>query len=185
MRTGGTLVERWSEAVWWDYVIALVPVAVHFSVVKATGHGDWLSWITADQRVSLYGSAAGVVSAIGGLSSIAISIYLSSNGERLRAVRRHYQSELRPNWKSLLVATALICICCLAAQGLDRSGGPQWVPYVFEAAMALAIVRFLRMLWLFDAMMRLNDRDQTDPAPGPAPAPQFDPNWSQRRRSGT
>lgn len=57
--------------------------------------GDWLAWIDSEQRVSQYGTAAGVVSAIGGLSSIAISIYLSSNGERIRAVRRHYQQELR------------------------------------------------------------------------------------------
>lgn len=182
MRTGGTLVERWSEAVWWDYAIAFVPVAVHFWIVRASGHGDWLGWISSDQRVSVYGSAAGVVSAIGGLSSIAISIYLSSNGERLRAARLHYQSELRRNWKSLLVATALICMCCLIAQGLDHGSGPRWVRFAFEAAMALAVARFLRMLWLFDAMMRLNDRDQTDPAPGPAP--QFDPHWS-RRRGGT
>jgi hypothetical protein len=48
--------------------------------------------------------------------------------------------------------------------------------------MALAIVRFLRMLWLFDAMMRLSDRDQTDPGRGTAP--QLDPDWPRRRRSG-
>jgi hypothetical protein len=167
--------------VWWDYLIALVPVAIHAAVALTTGHGNVLAWIPTDQRLSLYGSAAGVVSAIGGLSSIAISIYLSSNGERLRAARRHYQSELRRNWKSLLVATALICMCCLVAQGLDREHGAAWVDYLFEASMALAVVRFLRMLWLFDAMMKLNDRDQTDT--DRSPAPRLDPNW--RRRSGT
>ncbi|MEV7383255.1 hypothetical protein [Streptomyces lydicus] len=175
------LVDQWSEAVWWDYVIAVSLVAAHVLVVRVSGQGDWLTWIDTEQRVSLYGTAAGVVSAIGGLGSIAISIYLSSNGERIRAVRRHYQNELRRNWKSLLVATALICVCCLVAQGLDGTHDPHSARYLFEAAMALALARFLRMLWLFDKMMQLNDRDQSDPAQ--EPAPQLDPNWRQRRRN--
>jgi hypothetical protein len=169
--------------VWWDYVIALVLVAAHVATVQASGRGDWLSWIESEQRVSLYGTAAGVVSAIGGLSSIAISIYLSSNGERIRAARRHYQDQLRRNWKSLLVATALICMGCLAAQGLDNETDSHSARYLFEAAMSLALVRFLRMLWLLDSMMKLNDRDQSDPPP--QPAPRFDPNWRQHRSNRT
>ncbi|OIJ63431.1 hypothetical protein [Streptomyces mangrovisoli] len=176
-----SLVDRWSEAVWWDYVIALVAVSAHVAIVRAMGRGDWLSWIDSEQRVSLYGTAAGVVSAIGGLSSIAISIYLSSNGERIRAVRRHYQQELRRNWKSLLTATALICVGCLAAQSLDNKADTHSARYLFEAVMALAVIRFLRMLWLLDSMMTVNDRDQSDP---PAqPAPRFDPGWRRQRRS--
>lgn len=175
-----SIVDRWSEAVWWDYVIALVLASGHVMGVWIWGRGDWLAWIGTEQRVSLYGTAAGVVSAIGGLSSIAISLYLSSNGERIRAVRRHYQDELRRNWKALLAATAVICVGCLAAQGLDNKTDSHSVRYLFEACMSLAVVRFLRMMWLLDRMMAINDRDQSDP---PArPAPQFDPDW--RRRSG-
>ncbi len=178
-----SLVDRWSEAVWWDYVIALFLVSGHVVAVRVWGRGDWLSWIESEQRVSLYGTAAGVVSAIGGLSSIAISIYLSSNGERIRAVRRHYQSELRRNWKSLLVATALICMGCLVAQGLDDKIDSHSARFVFEASMSLALIRFLRMLWLLDRMMGINDRDQSDP---PAQsAPRYDPDWRQRRRNRT
>ncbi|MEV5107970.1 hypothetical protein ACFQ7G_19525 [Streptomyces massasporeus] len=176
-----SLVDRWSEAVWWDYAIALVLVSGHVAVVRAAGRGDWLSWIASEQRVSLYGTAAGVVSAIGGLSSIAISIYLSSNGERIRAVRRHYQSELRRNWKALLVATALICMGCLIAQGLDDKADSHSARFVFEASMALAFVRFLRMLWLLDRMMGINDLDQSGPSP--RPAPRYDPGWCQRNRT--
>ncbi|MFF4590483.1 hypothetical protein [Streptomyces sp. NPDC001388] len=178
-----SLVDRWSEAVWWDYAFALLLVAGHVVIVHVSGRGDWLSWIDSEQRVSLYGTAAGVVSAIGGLSSIAISIYLSSNGERIRAARRHYQNELRRNWKSLLVATAVICVGCLAAQGLDNKTDSHSARYLFEAAMSLALIRFLRMLWLLDNMMKINDRDQSDPPP--QPAPRFDPNWRQRRRNRT
>ncbi|MFE1797737.1 hypothetical protein ACFW9L_16425 [Streptomyces sp. NPDC059517] len=178
-----SLIDRWSEAVWWDYVIALLMVTSHLTVVRVSGRGDWLAWIGSEQRVSLYGTAAGVVSAIGGLSSIAISIYLSSNGERIRAVRRNYQSELRHNWKALLVATAVICMGCLIAQGLDDRTDSHKTRYLFEAVMALALIRFLRMLWLLDSMMKINDRDQSDPEP--QPAPRFDPNWRQRRRNRT
>ncbi|MBT2442541.1 hypothetical protein J7E93_21015 [Streptomyces sp. ISL-36] len=174
-----SVVDRWSETVWWDYLIALLLVSAHVLIVRVRGMGDWLSWIESEQRVSLYGSAAGVVSAIGGLSSIAISIYLSSNGERIRAVRRHYQDELRRNWKALIVATALVCMGCLTAQGLDDTTDSHSARFIFEASMALAVVRFLRMLWLLDQMMGLNDRDQSDPSPRPAPP--FDPGWRQRR----
>jgi hypothetical protein len=176
-----SLVDRWSEAVWWDYVIALVLVSGHVAGVRAAERGDWLSWIDSEQRVSLYGTAAGVVSAIGGLSSIAISIYLSSNGERIRAVRRHYQSELRRNWRALLVGTALVCMGCLVAQGLDDKADSHSARFVFEASMALAVVRFLRMLWLLDRMMGINDLDQS--ASPPRPAPRYNPGWRQRNRT--
>ncbi|WP_121702600.1 hypothetical protein [Streptomyces sp. E5N298] len=117
------------------------------------------------------------------LSSIAISIYLSSNGERIRAVRRHYQSELRRNWKALLVATALICMGCLVAQGLDDKPDSHSARFVFEASMSLALIRFLRTLWLLDRMMAINDRDQSDPPT--QPAPRYDPDWRQRRQNRT
>lgn len=178
-----SLVDRWSEAVWWDYVVALLLVSAHIVAVRVSGRGDWLAWIDSEQRVSLYGTAAGVVSAIGGLSSIAISIYLSSNGDRIRAVRRHYQSELRRNWKALLVATAVICLGCLTAQGLDNKTDSHSARFLFEAVMALSLARFLRMLWLLDNMMTINDRDQSEP-PAQA-APRFDPGWRQRRRNPT
>ncbi|MGW5736365.1 MULTISPECIES: hypothetical protein [Streptomyces] len=183
MNARESVVDRWSHAVWWDYVIAFLLVSGHVALVRTTGRGDWLGWIASEQRISLYGTAAGVVSAIGGLSSIAISIYLSSTGERISAARRHYPSELRRNWKALLVATALICMGCLIAQGLDNKADTHSARYLFEASIALALIRFLRMLWLLDNMMKINDRDHSDPPP--QPAPRFDPNWRQRRRNRT
>ncbi|MEV5093296.1 hypothetical protein AB0N18_36300, partial [Streptomyces griseoincarnatus] len=66
-------------------------------------------------------------------------------------------------------------------QGLDDKHDPHSARFVFEAVMGLAVMRFLRMLWLLDHMMGINDRDQSDPAPRPAPS--FDPNWRQRRRN--
>jgi len=83
----------------------------------------------------------------------------------------------------LLVATAVICVACLTAQGLDNKTDTHSARYVFEASMALALVRFLRMLWLLYSMMAVNDRDQSDP-PAP-PVPQFDPGWRQQRRNPT
>ncbi|WP_406350904.1 hypothetical protein OHB56_40825 [Streptomyces sp. NBC_01635] len=73
-------------------------------------------WIESEQRVSLYGTVGGVVSAIGGLCSI--TVYLSSNGDRIRAARSRGQSKLRHSWEALLVAAALICMGCLAVRGL-------------------------------------------------------------------
>lgn len=174
------LIDRWSEASWWDYIATCLLVAAHLAVIRSFDAGDFLSWIDTSQRTSVYGTAAGVVSAIGGLSSIAISIYLSSNGTRLRAVRRNYPEEMRRNWKSLLVATALICFNCLVAQMLDKKDDPHSARFIFEFAITLGVIRFMRLLWLFDEMMKLNDSDSNDTPPESAPA--FDPSWRLRRR---
>lgn len=178
-----SFVDRWSEAPWWDFAAAALAVAIHLIVVHAWGRGDWLKWADSGQRTSVYGTAAGVVSAIGGLSSIAISIYTASEGPRARSVRRNFPVELRRNWRSLLTGTALICFLCLIAQSMDDPRDLYHMRYVFEFAMLLAVARFLRMLWLFDAIMKISDRDASDP--DPALPLVMDPNWAQRRQGDT
>ena len=181
MSARARLIDRWSEALWWDYVASGFFLAGHFLVIRFWGIGDWLTWIGVEQRVSVYGTAAGIVSAIGGLSSIAISIYVTAAGVRARAARRHYPHELRRNWKGLLAGTAFICLACLVAQALDGAKDPHGTRFIFEFVIALAVTRFLRLLWLFDAMMKMNDLDSTDPDPEAALV--MDPHWRQRRRN--
>ncbi|MFD9486740.1 hypothetical protein ACFWBX_22735 [Streptomyces sp. NPDC059991] len=141
--------------------------------------GDFLAWIDSSQRTDLYAAAAGVTSAIGGLSAIAISLYSAANGERLRAVRRQQQHSLRRSWRSLLQGTALACLLLLASLALDRDKDPLSARFVFEYAMVFAACRFARLVWLFDSVMHISDADLTEPSTVAPPA--RDPNWVRRR----
>lgn len=183
MRLRHAVEDHWAENLWIDYVVAGLGVGAHVLTVRATGSGDWLSWIGSSQRTDLYGAAAGVVSAIGGLSAIAISIYTASNGDRLRAVRLHHRNELRKSWRSLLQGTALCCLLFLSALSLDRGKDPLSARFIFEFAMAFAGLRFTRLIWLFDKMMHLSDVDLSEAETHTTPV--RDPNWLRRRQRST
>ncbi|MBU6530975.1 hypothetical protein AB0896_16350 [Streptomyces parvulus] len=181
MEERDTIADRWAEHLWIDYLVAALILGVHVLVIRATESGDWLSWIDSSQRTGLYAAAAGVVSAIGGLSAIAISIYTAANGERLRAVRRHHQDDLRRSWRSLLCSTALVCTLLLSALSLDRDKDPVSARFIFEFAMSFAALRFSRLIWLFDSMMRVSDADSAEP--DPVATPVRDPDWLRRRQN--
>ncbi|MFD8566636.1 hypothetical protein [Streptomyces sp. NPDC059639] len=172
--------DRWAEHLWIDYAVAACVVGAHVAVVRMGSRGDFLAWIDSSQRTDLYAAAAGVTSAIGGLSAIAISLYSAANGQRLRAVRAQHQHSLRRSWRSLLQGTALVCLLLLAALALDRDHDPLSVRFVFEYAMAFAACRYARLIWLFDRIMHVSDADLSDP--GTVDPPARDPNWVRRRQ---
>ena len=172
-----SLVNWWSEVVRIDYVLAAVAVAIHVAVVEATGHGDWLRWSSSSQRLAIYGTGATVISIIGGLSAIAVAVYLAATGERARAVRRYFSSALRRNWLAILLGTGASAGLCLLAQVLDEPKDPHWARFIFEFAMALATFRFVRLAWLFNSMIKIADRDLTDLPRGKAP--ELSEAWSK------
>ncbi|MFJ4090170.1 hypothetical protein ACIPYS_01195 [Kitasatospora sp. NPDC089913] len=174
-----SLVDRWSEAPWWDYAFSTALVAIHLTTVQALHWGDWLSWLESSQRITVYGTAASIVSAIGGLSAIAISIYSTAGGARARSIRQHYPIELRRNFKGLLVGIAIACGLFLLAQALDIKSDPRFARFIFEFGTLLAIFRFIRLIWLFGAMMEVSDNDLADNSLTPAPA--IDPSWLRAR----
>ncbi len=137
-----SLVDWWSEAAWVGYGLTAVVVGVHLLVVTDTGHGDWLGWLASSQRLTVYGTGATVISIVGGLSAVAVSVYLAAGGERARAVRRHYSGALRRNWLALLLATGISAGLCLVAQTLDLAKDPHSARFLFEFAISLAVFRF-------------------------------------------
>ncbi|WP_175408581.1 hypothetical protein [Streptomyces sp. TRM64462] len=183
MSVRDTIEDFWAGHLRLDYLIAGVALGSHILVIRSTGSGDWLSWIDSSQRTDLYAAAAGSVSAIGGLSAIAISLYTAANGDRLRAVRLRHHAELRRSWRSLLQATAICCLLLLTSLSLDRDADPLSARFVFEYAMAFAALRFARLIWLFDRVMGLSDADLTEPAPPAMPV--RDPGWVQRRQANS
>ncbi|MDH6543879.1 hypothetical protein M2167_006435 [Streptomyces sp. SPB4] len=175
-------IDWWAERSWADYLVAVTVLGAHLFAVRTSGSGDWLTWIGATQRTDMYAAAIGAVSAIGGLSAIAIAIYTTANGERLRAVRQQQRpGELRRTWRSLLQGTALACALILAAFSLDRDKDPLSARFIFEYAMLFASLRFARFVWFFDKIMAISDADQVEEGSSTA-VPVRDPNWLERRR---
>ena len=179
-KTDGSIpwvVDFWSEATWTDYAVTAVLVVSYFLATGLAHGGDWLRTISADQRLAVYGTGATVVSIVGGLSVVAITIYITANGDRARAVRAVYGKTLRRNWRALFVGLGLSSLACLVAQAIDGDHDPLSSRVLFVAAMVFAAWRFLRLLWLFDALIGVMDKDLTDT--GRLPAPELGGAWRE------
>jgi hypothetical protein len=177
-KTSRSIVDQWSVRPWTDYAVTLAVLAAHVLVTRFTKHGDWIRWIPEGQQVTAYGTGATVISIIGGFSAIAVSVYLAASGDRARAVRASYGDILRSNWRAILIGLGLATILCLIAQVLDTTNDPFSTRFIFEAAMLIAVLRFLRLVWLFDALIRVADRDLTDTPH--ANAPEISKVWMRR-----
>lgn len=167
--TPGRAVDYWSEATWLDYVVTALLVAPYFMVTKIIHSADWLQAIGPDQRLAVYGTGATIVSIVGGLSVVAITIYITATGARARALRVRHAQHMRRNWRSLFVGLGISSLSCLAAQAIDATHDPFSSRILFVAAMVFAAWRFLRLLWLFDALMGVLDGDLADTDRQPTP----------------
>lgn len=173
------LVGWWSEHPFVDYVTVAFVTASHILVVVLLGMGDVLAGTDLDQRLELYAASAGVVSVIGGVTSVALALYQSLGGERGGAVRRHYGDEVRRNWRALLVTTGFTPAVCVLSMALDREPGNPLLPrFLLEVALLLAASRFLRLVWLFDAFLHVDDASRGDKGKGQPLA--FNPGWGPR-----
>ncbi len=158
-----------------DFGVAAAVLGLHLLLARS-GHGDVLAWIETDQRQALYGAGAGVVSIIGGLATVALAMYQAADGRRSRAIRRFYGVPLRKNWRGVLFVTGFAAVLCLVSLSLDRARDPLSARFVFEFAMMLWGVRLVRLIWLFDAFLKVMDTDAMDrPMP---PAPGLGPRWT-------
>ncbi|MEV0714044.1 hypothetical protein [Asanoa sp. NPDC050611] len=153
-----------------DFVVAAVVVGAHALTIQIIHAGDFLLWLGPERRADLYSQTAAVVASLGGLSAIGLAIYQSASGDRSKAVRVLYGSELRRNWRCLLVMAGVSSGLALLAMSLDRGTDVVRARFVFEFAVALAIIRYVRLIWVFDGILALADKDLTDPG-RPAASP--------------
>lgn len=168
-----------------EFVAAGILVGIHYLIARRYEGGNWLSWIGPNQRVGVYGTAAGVISLLGGLCAIGVSVMLSGEGDRAKAVRRLYGSVLRRTWVGLLAATFVAAMLCVVAQTMDgrHASGPTIGRWFFEYAVVLSMFAFARLIWLLNALMKVADQDLTD-VPRQA-APRLGKNWRNREPEPT
>ncbi|WP_346092954.1 hypothetical protein [Pseudonocardia benzenivorans] len=175
-----SMIDWWSESAWVDYAFTVAVVGSHLGVVIGLREVSIFSWPAESQRLAIYNSGATVVSIIVGITAVAIPVYLAAGGERAKAVRSQYADELRKNWRTVLSGMGLAAALCLLAQIVDRPNQPEPSWFIFEFAAVLAVTKFLRLMWLFNAIIRVADRDLGD-IPR-ASAPELAKEW--RRGAG-
>ncbi|MEU2304851.1 hypothetical protein [Streptomyces misionensis] len=183
VETARRVLQRWRSRPAVDWLLTAVVLGVHGLLVALTGRGDILGAPGREQRLTFYTTGATVVALVGSFVTAAIAQYASSTGRRMRVLRTapHLASQFRRNWVSVLSATLLISAVCLLATALDTTetdpGGVHWAA---EGVLVLGAVRAYRLLWLFNAVIQVTDRDLADPpqsatqhlpsrAPGDAP----------------
>lgn len=144
----------WSDHPSTDLLVVAL-VALHFIEVAKWGHGDVLSWSPASNRVAIYAAGAGVMSLIAGFAGTAIAQYGSSSGPIVHVLREMYGRTIRINWISItswLLISALLCIVAMAIDGEKSvTRGSQWV---FEMALAIAALKFVRLVFLFNLILK-------------------------------
>lgn len=171
-----------SERVGADLIIAGFLAAAHCTIVRLSGRGDWLGWLDASQRDAAFAASAAAISIIGGIATIALSLYQTSAGPRARAVREQFSTQLRRNWRAVLGGTGLAAALCVIAIVLDRPATQLASSGLFEFAFLVAALRFARLMWLFDRMLEILDRDLVEDVPIAEP-PALRADWARHRAS--
>lgn len=162
------LKDAWSEVPGLDWVVAAVIMGGHF------GATHWASWpgivdgLTADRRKDFYTTAASVSALVGGFGTAAIAQYASSNGQDMRVLRRRFGGSLRKNWLSILTGMLIVSAGCLLLLVLDRAKSAGYTAWLTEFLLLLGSARSLRLVWLFNMLIGVSDRDALQPERSPA-----------------
>lgn len=156
---GTRIGNAWTDHPSTDLLVSIL-VGFHFWEVVRWGHGDILAWSSTDNRVAAYAAGAGVMSLIAGFAGAAIAQYGSSSGPIVSLLREKFGKEIRRNWMSItswLLISALLCIVAMAIDGeATATRGSQWI---FEIALAIATMKFARLMFLFNLILQSVDSD--------------------------
>lgn len=184
----------WIDRIWLDYVIAAAVVGAHLLAIQLWPWLDVFAAASAPDRRAVYSAAAIVVSLLGSFSAVAIGQLSAAKGERADDLRNAGGTDLARNWRSVFRTAMLCALIAIIALLLDPSVppavtattpkevAPEIIRWVFEAALILAIVRFVRLSALFVEVLEvaaLGDANGSKPLAG---APRPDPDWAKRRR---
>lgn len=148
----------WSDHPMVDLLVVAGAVGIHAYIVYGHNAGDVLAWAQSSQRTDTYAAGAGISALIGGFTGTAIAQYGSSSGPIITYLRAVHGSKIRRNWLSIsrwLMAVAALCVTSMAIDGGATPRGSNWV---FEAAFAIALMKFARLIYLFDLIITAVDK---------------------------
>ena len=185
----------WIDRIWLDYGIAVAIVGVHFVAAQAWPWVDIVGGASTPDRRAVYSATAIVVSLLGSFSAVAIGQLSSARGARADALREAGGTDLAKNWRSIF-RTALLCaLIALTALLIDPSIPPALpanaepplapiiIRWLFEVALVLAIVRFIRLSALFVEVMEVASMGDAGGSSELADPPTPNPDWTRHRKA--
>jgi hypothetical protein len=129
---------------------------------------DIFDGLSPDRRKDIYATVASVSALVGGFGTAAIAQYATSNGRDMRELRRRFGGSLRKNWSSILSGMLLISGGCLVLLMTDRAASARNVAWFAEVLLVLGVARSVRLVWLFNMLIDVSDRDALEPERAPA-----------------
>lgn len=176
----------WIDHLWVDLLLATLFVGVHIALVFAVPVADLLGQALPGDRRNVYTSTAVVVSLLSSFSGVAIGQLGSAGGLRAKALREQAGEALSKNWGSIFRSGLLATLIALIALLLDPSIHvvglvPVITRWVFEFALLLALVKFMRLSALFSEVLTVKSKSEAedDGKEELAEAPQLGPRWQQ------
>lgn len=162
------LKDAWSEVPSLDWALTLMLAGGHFGITHWTSWPGVIDGLTADRRKDLYTTTASVAALVGGFGTAAIAQYASSHGRDMRELRRRFGRSLRRNWSSILTGMLITSAGCLLLLMLDRSKSAGYTQWLTEFLLVLGATRAIRLVWLFNMLISVSDRDALQPERSPA-----------------
>jgi hypothetical protein len=162
------IADRWSETPAIDWLVVVLVLGGHVLVSGWSSESTVLSGLTADRRKDIYTTAASISALVGGFGTAAIAQYASSNGRDMLQLRRRFGGSLRRNWSSILTGMLLLSGGCLGLLVLDRGKSAGAVGWLAESFLVLGAARSVRLVWLFNMLINVSDRDAVSPERSPA-----------------
>jgi hypothetical protein len=153
----------WSDHPPVDLVIVGLLMAAHLWLVYGQGHGNVLGWAGQGQRLALYGAGATMITIIAGFVGTAIAQYGSSSGPVVTALRSAHGRAIRRNWLNITRWLLTCTVLCLVAMAVDGDGSPRGSEWIFEFALAISVVKFARLLFLYGLIMSAVDSEANAP----------------------
>ncbi|MEV7229683.1 hypothetical protein AB0M79_22050 [Polymorphospora sp. NPDC051019] len=150
--------DHWSEHPSIDLPLVATIVGVHLLIVYGVGIGNVLAWADSGQRTDVYAAGAGITALIAGFTGTAIAQYGSSSGPLISALRATHGREIRKNWLSITKWLMISAVLCITSMAIDGGSSPKGSNWLFEVAFALTIVKFARLIFLFELIMLSVDR---------------------------
>lgn len=143
----------WSDHPMVDMMVGGIVVGTHALVVYTWHAGNVLNWANQAQRLALYAAGAGMMALIAGFAGTAIAQYGSSSGPVVGALRGRHGGAIRRNWLSITKWLLVTTVLCIVAMAIDSTKSPRGSEWVFEAALSLAVVKFVRLVFLFGLIL--------------------------------
>lgn len=164
-------ISSWSDHPAADYPFVALILAIHLGLSRGWPAVRLPIAIDPAHRDAFFATTATVVAVVFGFCTAAITSYLGAHGERMTLIRRQVGHVLARNWHAMLWAQLVAAGASLLmiAFGNSRGAADLLLRWFAELALALAVARCVRLLWLFSFMLEVTAAEDADDELAPAP----------------